>query len=198
MGKNNISGISLLSKEWIPFYKLSRRELTKNEKYVLIECWNYAINSGITEIKSVMRCVHHFILMFSDEYEYPMDNLVLYSEVIVSTVHSIIGQNLEDELEIFGKPSEIFKYQMKVLQYPIHKFLMYLDKRTDGTFNYEKEIQDIQFFFSLHTGEELPRNLLKKIHKNYVDEMARVFRLKEEESEYIIDEDYVIPPRKRK
>ena len=54
----------------------------------------------------------------------------------MSTVHSIIGQNLEDELEIFGKPSENLKYQMKILQYPIHKFLMYLDFYEH---DYEKE-----------------------------------------------------------
>lgn len=193
MGKNiYICGKSLLVKKWIPFYKLSHRPLTNNEKYLLIECWNYAIDSGITEVKSVMRCVHHFILMFSDDYEYPMNDLVLYSEVIVGIVHSIIGQNKEDELEIFGKPSEIFKYQMKILEYPVHKFLMYLDFHNSVDIHYEKEIQDIQFFYLLQTGEDkFPKNLLKKVHRNYANEMMRVFRRKEE-MEYIVDEEYEI------
>jgi hypothetical protein len=59
--------------------------------------------------------------------------------------------------------------------------------------DYEKEVKDIQFFYMLQTGEdELPNNLLRRIHKNYTNEMARVCRLKEEEKEYIIDEDYEI------
>jgi len=167
-----ICGYPLLSREWLPYHKIFRT-LGYDEISILVDCWHFAIGNEITEIKSVMKCIHHFLLLWFRDFSYPK-NPELFSRIVVKTVHGIIGQNVEDEIRIGGefKQCEILEYQMKILQYPIHEFLAYLDRRIE--IDYEEEIEEIERTYKLQIDEDLPFYLRYSILDNYKNELEKM------------------------
>lgn len=138
---------------------------------ILKNMWMMCFHQGIIDMVSIMECAEHLAILYTTEFTVSLDsvNLERTASAFLILIHGIIGQNLEDDLQLrryYGDNIEAYtEIQSNIMEYPINKILSYLDTRED--IDLESEFKRIKILYEEQT--------LSNISKYYEDKFREIF-----------------------